>query len=234
MHGLKVFQFNCAVAATFLWRLFLVYSPVGLFVGFRFRWPLSVMSDDLLPTIMYPALAGALCALIATVIYFILKPQKILFPLLIFLADVGMIFSPVSDVLIAKGFADYIRPSSRYINDHCKPLNFSQDNKIFQFGICNLTHRQDGIQDFDFVYDSSGDIARYKELDSKDKKIFAETVRKYDNDDPASGFEYADFTAQQFYPNFYYVSFDESETEGFTATFGRPPKNPNNHYPPMF
>lgn len=67
-----------------------------------------------------------------------------------------------------------------------------------------------------------------------DRKVFAATVRKYYNDDPNDGFEYANFVARRFYENFYEVTFDESETEGFMATYGRPSKNPKSPYSPFF
>jgi hypothetical protein len=91
-----------------------------------------------------------------------------------------------------------------------------------------------GSDDFGFIHDASGDIQNYSKLSSIGRAVFARMLRKYYHDDPNAAFEYANFTARRRYQCFYDVSFDEAETEGFTAAFGRPSKNAKRPYAALF
>lgn len=79
----------------------------------------------------------------------------------------------------------------------------------------------------------SGDVGNYYNLSDKNKIIFVSVVRKYFNDNPNEQFESADFSAKRFYQNFFDISFDDADAEGFYRDFGKPPENQKNPYPPM-
>lgn len=92
----------------------------------------------------------------------------------------------------------------------------------------------DGSADFSYIYDTSGDVDNYNNLSAANRAIFVQTVRKYFNDDPNEGFEYADFASRRYYQNFYSIMYNQAENEGFTAAYGRPPKNFKSPYEPFF
>jgi hypothetical protein len=220
---------------TISWMVFLCYGPVALFIAARFEWQLLAINQDSPWYISNPALVSALCALVMAVVFLFRLSWKMILYAVIFILDLSLGFSPLVDILETKSFADYIKPEPAYVQKHCAPINFVQDGKTYSFGVCDLIMDNSGqMSDFSFIYDSSGDVGNYDDLSKDDKIIFRDTVRKYFSDNPNEQFENAYFIATRYYQNFYYVSFDAADAEGFVRDFGRPPENSKNPYPPMF
>lgn len=218
-----------------LWMVFLGYGPAALFTTARFYWPLMAINKDLCAYIGMPAIASGFCALVTAVMYLLLKaPRKMFLPALIFILDYSLVFSPLYDILNIEGFSAFINPEAAYVQKHCAPMDFVQDGKVYSLGICNLQMDSSGqIDDFSYIYDTSRDIINYNNLTKNNKIIFVNTVRKYFNDNPNEQFESADFTATQYYQNFFDVNFDDANAEGFYRDYGKPPENTKNPYPPM-
>src|ERR1700722_1603167 len=97
-----------------LWVAFSCYGPVALFVMARFRWPILVARHDLGAYLVYSAIVSGVCAFITAVVYLVQAPWKMALPLLVFLLDFSLLFSPLQGIVVAKGFADFIYPPLSY------------------------------------------------------------------------------------------------------------------------
>ncbi len=220
------------VLTVWVWAVFLWYGPVAIFLAIRFHWQIS---EGSVTWLYWPGVISALSAFGTGLVLVFVTPWRMIVPFLLFTASAVIIFSSLGDFLFAKSFADYIKPEAAYVRKHCAPMDFVQDDMEYVFGICGLKLDGDGqMTDFDFIYDTSGDVENYASLPRNDKLIFVAAVRKYLNDDPNDAFEIADFTTTRFYRSFFYVAFDEANAEGFTRDFGMPPRNLKNPYPPIF
>lgn len=220
---------------TVLWAVFLAYGPLAVFVLVRFHWPLQAI-DRNIPIYLYDPLLASTIFLIPTAFFFIFRLSwKIIFPILILAFDWTLTFGPLNTPLDLTDFAYFINPEAAYVQKHCSPIDFTQDGKKYLFGVCDLVMDSSGqTDDFSFVYDTSGDVGNYYTLSKNEKMIFVNVVRKYFDDDPNEQFENADFTATDYYKNFFEIDFDAANAEGFVRDFGRPPQNPRNPYPPMY
>lgn len=96
--------------------------------------------------LVYSAIVSGVCAFITAVVYLVQAPWKMALPLLVFLLDFSLLFSPLQGIVEAKGFADFIKPQVSYIQKHCAPMDFVQDGKTYSFGICDLTIASDGSE----------------------------------------------------------------------------------------
>jgi len=222
----------------FVWLAFLFYCPTVILVSATFGWAFPYFSSDdftssgLQIWFEISVLASWVCALITT-LFHLFRPRKMILPAAILLAPLVMIMlsGPLKDAALAL----YIWPEASFVKKHCAPIKFVQDGRSYKFGVCDMKMDSTGqIADFSFVYDTSGDIGKFGQLSKNDEIAFIDVVRQFFRDDPNEQFENADFTASSYGSDFYAISFQDANAEGFVKIVGVPPANRNNPYPPMF
>ena len=145
----------------------------------------------------------------------------------------------ISEDAVRAGFAVAVYPEEKFLGQHCRLVTFTQDQKLFRLGMCNLSFvDQNGQTDFSLMYDESGDIrndAKRKEHNhSLDRKEWVDAVRKIVNHDPNQLFEITSFYSERVFGDFYTVSFSDVLGSGFSKEYGPPPSDPQNHYKSLF
>jgi hypothetical protein len=215
------------------WAVFLWYGPMAVFLACRFNWQLS-QGSVLLAWVYWPGVISAVAALGTSVALVFDTPRRAIVPFLLFSASATIIFSPLGDILTVKSFADYSKPEAAYVKNHCAPVDFVQDRKNYRFGVCDLITYSDGMTDFQYVYDTSGDVERYDSLPAAEQKNYVMMIRRYFKNNPNDSFEGYTFEASRYYRDFFSLGFGDIPSDGFSGDFGPPPTHPKSPYSPLF
>lgn len=215
------------------WAGFLWFGPVYMFVIWRF-WPWLRLLDDFFDVLGSIAIASAIFAPLTGLVQLFRKPRRALLPFLLFTVDCVLMFSSLSDKLRLEAFADYARPEAAFVSKHCAPVDFIQDSKNYKFGVCGLITYSDGMTDFEYVYDTSGDIEHFDSLSATEQKNYVTMIRRYFKNDPNESFEGYSFQASRYRHDFFEVDFDDIPSDGFIRYFGSPPEKPASPYSPLF
>jgi hypothetical protein len=134
-------------------------------------------------------------------------------------------------------------PEYYYIHHDCKPINFSQDHKVYSIGFCDDSADKDGATEGSglVVYDTSDDISvsSYDPIDEAiasipPRKELVDAERRYFGDNPKASLEIADYDAVKIYGHFYVLNFIFGGGLGFTNIYGPPPYNSKTPYKPDF
>jgi len=213
---------------------FLLSSPALALVLRFFAWP------NVYPDYVTDSFFGYVAfSLLVMFIRLIRNPIGQIVPVIV-VAGAVFIMAELAPFVSWLGFEFCVYPMASYIKNHCNPVGFKQDGKTYFVGLCDLHVYPDngGQLDFAFFYDTSGDIMNDEDAKavnhSRDRREWVNAIRAATEDNPNEPFEIADFSAEKLYYNFYEVSFEDQNAEGFTKEYGPPPSNPKNPYPPMF
>lgn len=217
---------------TVLWAVFLCSGPAIWAWCLFSHWPPDY-SDGPDPLVDYLDWVQTIAGFSAIGLVF-WRWRRAILPATTWVLTYLLINSSVGYWVSDAGFLYYIYPRAAYVRSHCQPMDFAQDGKTYQLGMCNLSIDKTGQIDFDFVYDTSGDTGRFDKLNGTDRRVFVNTVRKYFNNDPNEAFEVTNFTSACYGGDFYQLGFDDGDSGGFEPVYGRVPADPKNPYPRMF
>jgi hypothetical protein len=214
-----------------VWMGFLLVNPILLIVIVFFFWP-ERWSD----TFSYLCCCYGGLSLVILLFRFIRHPLEQVLPMITVFA-VTAITCFLLPVINWLGFEWYVFPEHEFVEKHCHPVSFVQDARTYFVGLCDLKfYPNNGYQvGFTLLYDTSGDALndedQKEENHTLDRREWVDALRLVMKDDPNTEFEWADFYTVPDFDNFYSISFDSSQVNGFTKEYGPPPKGQQHPYP---